>query len=256
MIEKITMRALGLQELYNNEVSSEPDVNLKLSQDTAYKPDIKDLESLADICCNTLRTTVLEFGVGWSSLVFSKCLQANENEIGSLHNYRRNNPYEVHSVDTSKKYISIAQERIKDLSNIYFHHSECFMTEFNGRISTQYENLPLVSPDLIYIDAPHQFEAKGEVNGWSTRHNDMMPMICDVLKIEHFLTPKTIIVIDGRAANARFIKSNLQRDWDYKYCKDRDQHFFVLEEEPLGKYSQSIIQDVYYKKGFWNVSSL
>ena len=40
-----------------------------------------------------------------------------------------------------------------------------------------------------------------------------MPMSCDILKIEHFLKPGTIIVVDGRAANSRFIKKNLQRNW-------------------------------------------
>ena len=62
-----------------------------------------------------------------------------------------------------------------------------------------------------------------------------MPMSCDILKIEHFLKPGTIIVVDGRAANSRFIKKNLQRNWKYFYNSINDQHIFFLNEKPLGQ---------------------
>ena len=59
-------------------------------------------------------------------------------------------------------------------------------------------------------------------------------MSCDILKIEYFLRPGTIIVIDGRTSNYRFLKNNLQRKWksfdDYKH----DQYFLILDEAPLG----------------------
>ena len=60
----------------------------------------------------------------------------------------------------------------------------------------------------------------------------------DILAIEHFLCPGTLIVVDGRTANARFIKTNLQRDWDYWHSKEYDQHFFELKEKPLGVFNQ------------------
>ena len=34
----------------------------------------------------------------------------------------------------------------------------------------------------------------------------MMPMQCDILKIEYYLIPGTIIIADGRAANSKFLK--------------------------------------------------
>ena len=40
----------------------------------------------------------------------------------------------------------------------------------------------------------------------------MMPMICDILKIENFLTPGTLIVSDGRAANIKFLRDNFTED--------------------------------------------
>ena len=54
----------------------------------------------------------------------------------------------------------------------------------------------------------------------------MMPMISDVLKFEHFLTPGTIIVTDGRTANARFLKANFQRNWSHIHKNKSDQHYF------------------------------
>ena len=67
-------------------------------------------------------------------------------------------------------------------------------------------------------------------------------MSCDILKIEFFLTPGTILVIDGRGANAEFLKKNFLRKWSYKYVKKVDQHIFILNEKPLGKYNLNQIK--------------
>jgi hypothetical protein len=66
---------------------------------------------------------------------------------------------------------------------------------------------------------------------------ERLPMAADLLAIEHFLLPGTLIVVDGRTANARFLKANFQRNWDYSYSTDFDQHFFELIEPPLGPYN-------------------
>ena len=236
------------------------DTNKKLTDKEVNFPEIADLESLARIVTKTSRTTIMEFGCGWSSLIFAKALHYNKSmfESGIISELRRNNPFECHTVDESSNYLEIAQGRI-DVSSqqhIFFHQSKVSMALWNGRICTEYEKLPLVNPDFIYIDAPSQYNVDGLINGWSTMHNDMMPMMCDILKIEHFLTPYTIIVVDGRAANSRFIKANLQRNWNYKYCNERDQHFFLLDEEPLGKYSSKVIQEIYHHNGDWSIDDL
>ena len=59
------------------------------------------------------------------------------------------------------------------------------------------------SNPLIYVFDPKRILRKKDINGISTRHKDMMPMVCDILKFEHFYTPGTIIVCDGRSANAK-----------------------------------------------------
>ena len=62
-------------------------------------------------------------------------------------------------------------------------------------------------------------------------------MSADILSLEHHLLPGTLIVVDGRTANARFLKANLQRNWQYRFIHEYDQHFFELVEDPLGPFS-------------------
>lgn len=250
---------LDILDFLSNQKYSGYDINKKLSDEVVNFPEIDDLESLARIVLKTSRTTIMEFGCGWSSMIFANALHYNETHFNSsISEFRRNNPFECHTVDESAKYLDIAKSRV-DTSlhkKISFLQAKVSMVSWNGRICTEYEKLPFVNPDFIYIDAPSQYNVEGKINGWSTMHNDMMPMMCDVLKIEHFLTPKTIIVIDGRAANARFIKANFQRQWKYKYCIERDQHFFLLDEDPLGKYSRKVIHELYYQHGTWGIDDL
>jgi hypothetical protein len=115
------------------------------------------------------------------------------------------------------------------------------MGTFNGRACTFYKNIPNVCPDFIYLDGPDQFSAKGFVNGISTNHPDRLPMAGDILVLEHFFLPGTLLVVDGRTANARFLKTNLQRDWIYCYDKNADQHYFELSEDPVGVYNKKQI---------------
>ncbi|MDC1033611.1 FAD-dependent thymidylate synthase, partial [Candidatus Pelagibacter sp.] len=135
---------------------------------------------------------------------------------------------------------------IKKPIKITYCYSEVEMTLFNNRIATQYKKLPLCNPDFIYLDGPGQFNIKKDVNGISTRHNDMMPMVCDILKFEYFFTPGSIIVCDGRAANAKFLKDNFKRKWKYVDDKKNDQHIFWLDDPTLGKYNK--LQIDFYKK--------
>ncbi len=230
----------GMDEIVMNSNQPTLEVNDMIT-DNPYKPELEDLYRLHRFVIDFRRTTVLEFGVGWSTLVLANALHYNANTYGSkISNLRRNNPFELHSVDNEPEFIKLACERTPhELKKyVFFNQVNVEMTEFNGRICTRYERLPLINPDFIYLDGPDQFNVCGEVAGWSTRHKDMMPMSCDILRIEHFLTPGTLIVVDGRAANARFIRTNLQRQWTYEYDENYDQHIFLLNESPLGKYNR------------------
>ena len=80
------------------------------------------------------------------------------------------------------------------------------MSSWNGQICNEYLKLPSVNPDFIYLDAPDHLYIDGAVNGLKISNNDFMPMSSDILKIENFLTPGTIILVDGRNSNVNFLE--------------------------------------------------
>lgn len=233
----------GLKEILNfSNIDRKPnDMILK----NPYPPDLKDLYRLYQFVLKNNRTTILEFGTGWSSLIFLLALnEIKRKKFNSISKIRRNNKFELFIVDNEKKFLNISKKRInkfikklnlKNPPKINYLLSSVKMTTFQGRISTEYVKLPNCNPDFIYVDGPDQFNVKGKINGISTRHKDMMPMQCDLLKIEYFLIPGTIIVVDGRASNSKFLKDFFKRKWIYKNHVKFDQHSFVLDDPVLGK---------------------
>ena len=213
---------------------------------TPYAPEWDDLVRLHKLVRMRKVTSVLEFGCGYSTVVLADALAKNEQEFGTFvrANLRRSNAFEIHSVDDMQSYIEIARNRLPTelKKRVFFTISPVRMTKFNGRICTEYDQIPNISPDFIYLDAPSQDSAVGEVSGISTRNPDRLPMSCDILKIEHFLLPGTVILVDGRTANARFLRTNFQRNWEYSHDVDSDTHTFELCESPLGRYNRAQIE--------------
>ena len=207
-----------------------------------YPAELDDLIRLHHLIITRKVTTVLEFGVGKSSIVIDHGLQINKkNHLDFVtKNLRRSNIFQGFSVDNNEKWIDNCRNRSKT-SCIEYHYSKCIISTFNDRICSYFENLPNICPDLNYLDGPDQFSPVGNIRGINTSHPDRLPMAADILAIEHFLLPATLIVVDGRTANARFLKSNLQRNWSYLYEEKFDQHYFELIEEPLGIYNKKQI---------------
>jgi len=210
----------------------------------AISAEMDDLIRLHFLVTSRKVSTILEIGVGKSTIMFDHALEQNKlkHEDFVLKNLRRSNPFECHSIDNNEKWIEATKSTNPFTKNITYHHCPCNITTFNDRICTLYDNFPNICPDLIYLDAPDQFSPTGDERGISTNNADRPPMSADILTFEHFLLPGTLIVIDGRTANARFLKNNLQRDWDYYHSEKYDQHFFELKETPLGVYNKRQIE--------------
>jgi len=232
-----------------------PNVN-QMVLDEPYIPELDDLYRLYQFVLINKRTTILEFGSGWSTLIFSLALKELRDKFyNKVKLLRRNNPFELFVIENEKKYLNITKNRInkfnkylniKNPIKINYNFSDVEMTLFNNKICTQYKKLPLCNPDFIYLDGPDQFNVKKDINGISTGHKDMMPMVCDILKFEYFYTPGTIIVCDGRSANAKFLKDNFKRKWKYQNDYKNDQHIFCLQDPILGKYNK--LQIEFYQK--------
>lgn len=220
------------------------DPNNKIS----FPPELDDLIRLHFLTRSRKVATILEFGVGSSTVVFADAMKKNKEEFGEFikANIRRVNLLEIHSVDNDEVWIDRCKRNFPAnlLDFAYFHFSEAEMTTFNGRACTMYEKLPNICPDLIYLDGPSQFNIKNNIRGISTASVDRLPMSADILLFEPFLLPGALIVVDGRTANARFLKNNLQRNWEYKHFIDEDIHIFELIEEPLGRLNAKMLDFV------------
>jgi hypothetical protein len=240
----------GLNFILKNIDLEEKNIFDKRFSKKIYSPDIRDLYRLHKLIIDNKRTKALEYGTGWSSLIIYHALKYNEKKYKKNLFPRIKNPYNLTIVDNDKKFLKISKERIdnffKKKTNINFHFSKNKMTTFNGRITSEFINHPQINPDFIYLDGPDQFKISGRVNNLTIATFDFMPMSSDILKYENFLTPGTIIIIDGRTVNARFLKNNFQRKWKYFYDLKNEQSIFYLNEGPLGKLNK--IQLQFYKK--------
>ena len=242
----------GLNEIVK--LSKKPDLKVNnMVSSKPYKPDLYDLYRLYEFVRLNKRTTILEFGSGWSSLVFAIALKELKNKFGNkIKGLRRNNPFELFILENERKFLNISKKRISNFFNkkfnsplIHYNFSDVEMTTYNKMIVTNYKKLPLCNPDFIYLHGPDQFNVKKKIQGITTAHKDMMPMVSDILNFEYFFTPGTIIIIDGRGANAKFLKDNFKRNWIYKNDTKYDQHIFYLNDPILGKYNK--LQLKFYK---------
>ena len=220
-----------------------------------YPPDLRLLYRLHQLVILNKRTTIAEMGSGWSTLVFTSALIENKkkfkNEVKKL---RRNNPFELFVLEDIKKYKNLNKKKNLSFLNknptkikVHWMKIKARMVNYQGMLATEYDKLPLCSPDFIYLDGPSQFSIKNKVNNFSTAHKDIVPIGCDLLKIEYYLTPGTIVVVDGRAATAKFLKDNFKRKWIYKKDKNFDQYIFILNDVSFGRWND--LQLKFYKKG-------
>ena len=194
------------------------------------------------------RISILEFGSGWSSLFLSDAL--NHNKILNRHkllNLGFSKPYEFISVDNSKKYLNISRTRLEKHKKFKIINkwvlSKVETSLYNNKICTFYKDLPSCQPDFIYLDGPDLFNIKKNKRfKFSTDHPNSLAMSGDILRIEFFLLPGTMLVVDGRGGNVEFLRKNFKRKWQYKHLKYTDQHILLLNEKPIGKKNINLLK--------------
>lgn len=219
-----------------------------------YSPVTLDLYYLYHIIILNKRFNILEFGTGFSTLILSHALKLNKSLYKNI-NFNKfgiDNPFNLFVVDDQKKYLKISRNRFDNYKNSKyvkpkFLFTTCKLKLINNQICNEYAILPNFIPDFIYIDGPDTNMITNSINGLNiSKNKNLMPMSSDVLKIENYLSPGTIIAIDGRYHNAIFLKNNLKRKWKYKYNQYSDQHFFYLNElTDIGKKSKLLLN--FYK---------
>ena len=204
-----------------------------------FAPDPGDLARLHWIVLTRRVLTALELGSGYSTVVIAHAMRILFSYFGDWisENLRVDRPFHVYSVEEEQWFANITSERLgKRLSRFStITRSSVNMILHDNRIATIYSSMPNVSPDFIYIDGPSQFATTEEMNGFFLGHQCRMPMSADLLRIEFFLEPGTLIMMDGRTANARFLESYFRRNWSYEHDSIGDIHYFELKERPLGR---------------------
>ena len=223
--------------LFNKSFSNYKKKDIRISKVT-HIPDLTDLYIIYQLLYLNNRINVLEYGAGWSSIIILKALNDIRIKKKSSFYTRLKKPYNLTIVDDNKFFLKKSKKIILSSKyykkNVDFHYSPCFVTKFNNRYATEYKSHPLVNPDFIFLDGPSQFNIKGKINNFTVNDTEMMPMACDILKFEAFLTPGTIILSDGRTPNITFLKNNFQRNWKHIELEWNDNHILYLDEKSLG----------------------
>ena len=167
------------------------------------KPDYPDLAHLHKLILERKAIKILEFGVGWTTIILADASRVNNGK--------------VFSVDASKKWINVANKLIPPELKEYVElcYSEVRAGTFNGRMCHFYKSLPDIIPDFIYLDGPDPKDVQENINGLSWQNKRSL-VAADILLMEPTLTERTFIVVDGRTNNGRFLANNLQRNWVIK----------------------------------------
>lgn len=226
--------------------------DVKLEGTLVYPPDFNDLYSLYQKVRHERSVAILEFGSGWSTFALAKALDENMHAYSSFvsENIRHPNPFFLMTIDASRDFQNVALNRIPDniLQNrIYPIVSDVRMASLNGQTCHLFDDIPPFTADFVYLDGPDCDQVQGEINGMSVRFGTHeyqygLPMSADLIQLEPFFWPGTSIIVDGRGANAFFLRNNFKGNWSYSYDADCDQHLFKLNEKPFGKISKSLLE--------------
>jgi len=218
-----------------------------------FEPEYGDLCRLHYILLSRRCISTLEFGSGYSTVVMADALKilSTHFELWARANTRVEKPFHLHSIDEDQVFLDITSRRLgESLSDfVTLSRSSVELISHENRFATVYSALPNISADFIYLDGPSQYATTQSINGFSLDNPVRMPMSADILRIEFFLEPGTLVLVDGRTSNARFLKSFLKRNWAYRHDCDGDVHYFELQEGPLGNLNKDKLD--FCTKGRW-----
>jgi len=213
---------------------------IKENETKPYLHKLNDLCRLYWIVLSRKILTTLEFGSGFSTIfIADACFILSFYYKGTVDEIRVEKKFHVFSLDESSKFLKITKKRIPQIltKHITLTQSKVKIIEYQNKFATIYSKKPNVSPDLIYLDGPSTY-LKKRLKSFSFNNISRFPMSADILYIEYFLEPGTFIIVDGRTANARFLKDHLKRKWKYYHDRLGDCHYFELMESPLGPYNK------------------
>lgn len=220
-----------------------PNDNMDPANKDPFKPDLDDLVRLHKTVRQRKILTVLEFGVGYSTLVMADALAKNKADYqDDVKDIRCLNPFKLFAVEADGFWAERTRQMLPDDLRplVEITVSEVHMGTFQDRFCHYYSSLPNISPDFIYLDGPAGHQVKGNIDGSDFAVNiERTVMSGDLLRLEPTFTPGLMILVDGRANNARFLRHNFQRDWKVEENQAEEYTTFELVEPPLGPYNKA-----------------
>ena len=209
---------------------------------TPFPPQADDLVRLHMAIRKTRAFTVLEFGVGYSTVVIADALRKNQQDwerLSTKPQVRNRFMFQMFSVNASQQWIDRARLRLPErlADRVHLCHSKVEIGTFRGQLCHYFKTLPDIVPDFIYLNGPGPKDVSGSINGLSFQCDERTVMSGDLLLMESTFLPGTFILVDGRTNNVRFLQRNFTRAYDVRWDKAGDVTTFELMEERLGKYN-------------------
>jgi hypothetical protein len=229
-----------------------------------FVPEPEDLYRLHILVRQRRVFNILEFGLGFSTIVMADALMKNKKDFYENENrptMRITEPFKLFSVDANQFWIDSFKTKYSDkiphFGIIELTYSECIIGEYRGQICHYYRKVPNKVTDFIYLDGPGGSDVQGNIGGLDFNNcPERTVMGADLLRMESTFLPGTMIITDGRMNNVRFLKNNFQRRYVFESNAGEDISAFELSEQPLGKINKSQIDyslgDDYYKRLFIN----
>ncbi len=186
--------------------------------------------------------TTLEFGVGYSTIAIAHAHALNKRDFeaaGITRKLRNSRLFEHHVVDASRQWLELSKKSVPEAlrAHVHYHHSRVEAGTHLGQLCHFYETLPNVIAEFIYLDGPDPNDVEGAVNGLDFSIPERTVMSGDLLLMESCFLPGTLILVDGRTNNARFLARNFRRRYVHVWDREGDVTLFELDEPRLGPHN-------------------
>ena len=187
---------------------------LRAGETTEIPPHVVDLWQLNHQIRRRRPQVVLEFGVGFSTLVMAHALMRNAAQDDT--------PGHLWSIDTSEPWIANTRDKLGPALAplVTLCHGRAVACEISGELCHVFENLPDICPDILLLDGPDPLDVEGSVKGLGFNGAAGRPPIAaDPLLLESSLRPGFLMIVDGRYPNMHFLRRNLKRRCRFRWSR-------------------------------------
>lgn len=209
---------------------------IKQGKTNEIPPNISDLTFLHKQIRIRRPKCILEFGVGYSTIVMAHALSENDKDFETKNKLGNNEQsLKLFCVDTNKKWLENTEAKMdaKLRNYVEFLVSKAEISVWEGEICHFFDRLPDVVPKFCYLDGPDPAEVTGSIRGIKfpkALGPNRSVIAADILLYESTLKPSFFMVVDGRYQNVQFLRRHLKRRYKFKRDKLHNRYIFELLE--------------------------